>query len=74
MIKYFFFSNKQLEFFRSQEAKMGKVYKPGQVIVKGATKPFTEMSNNSTLVRFPDAKLVISGDIENIKFTPPSAK
>lgn len=72
--KYFFFSNKQLSFFRDQEAKMGKVFKPGQVIVKGSTKPFTEMTSNDTLSRFPDAKLVISGETDDLKFTIPSAK
>lgn len=71
--KYFFYSSEQLKLRKSIEAKMGKKFTVGHVIVNGVRKPFTEMSSNNTS-RFSDAKLVAQGDPSLIKYTLPEGR
>lgn len=70
-IRYFLYSKQHYEFRRDIETKMGRVYKPGQVIVGGTKKPFTEISTTPTSKRFADATIVTSGEIDNIYYIAP---
>lgn len=70
-IRYFLYSKQQFEFRRDIENKMGKIYKPGQVIVAGSKKQFTEISTTPTSKRFADAIMVTYGDIENMHYISP---
>ena len=71
--KYFIYSAEQLKLRREIEAKMGKKFVIGQVIVSGARKPFTELSSNPKS-RFSDAKIVAEGDPTLMKYTLPEGK
>lgn len=72
-IKYFLFSREQMEFRKSMEAKQGKKFKVGTVIVNGVRKHYTEMSD-SGVSNYSDAKIVAHGDISKIKYTPPKGE
>lgn len=69
--RYFLFSSSQYKFRREMEAKMGHVYKPGQIFVNGKKMMFTEISKTSTLSRYSDAKVVAYGEPSNFKYTLP---
>lgn len=71
--KYFIYSAEQLKFRREVEAKMGKKFKIGHVIVNGVKKPFTELSNSSKS-RFADAIIVAEGDPTLMRYTLPEGK
>ena len=68
--KYFIYSSEQLKLRKSVEAKMGKTFKCGTVIVNGTRKPFTELSTRPTS-RFSDAIIVAQGDPTLMKYTLP---
>ena len=68
--KYFIYSSEQLKLRKSVEAKMGKIFKCGTVIVNGTRKPFTELSPRPTS-RFSDAIIVAQGDPTLMKYTLP---
>lgn len=70
--KYFFYSYEQLMMRKEVELKMGKKFKVGHVVVSGVRKPFTELSSSSKS-RFPDAKLVASGDPTIMIYTEPTS-
>lgn len=68
--KYFIYSSEQLKLRKSVEAKMGKNFKCGTVIVNGTRKLFTELSPRPTS-RFSDAIIVAQGDPTLMKYTLP---
>ena len=70
VIKYFFYSNEQLNMRKQVESGMGKKFKVGHVVVNGVRKPFTEMSS-SDKSRYADAKLVTQGDPTTMIYTEP---
>ena len=72
-IKYFLFSREQMEFRKIMEAKQGKKFKVGTVIINGVRKPYTEMSDSGKS-RYSDANIVAHGDISKIKYTPPKGE
>lgn len=72
--RYFMFSLTALEQTKEVEVKMGnKNYKPGQVFVSGVGKTFTKIVRDPSAYysQYPDAKVVISGDIRKIRYTYP---
>ena len=69
-IKYFLYSSQQLTFRKEMEAKMGKKFVVGFVIVNGVKKPFTELSSTPNS-RFSDAKLVTKGDPTVMNYSLP---
>lgn len=70
-VKYFLYSREQDQFRRKVEAGMGKNYHPGMVIANGVSKPYTEISSTPSSKRYPDAVIVTSGEIENIRYRAP---
>ena len=72
--RYFMFSKDHYDKTLEIEKKAGNNYKFGSVIVNGYPKKFTMITRNPETYtqRYPDAKVVISGDIRKIKYTEPS--
>ena len=67
-IKYILFSSKQLEFRRNAEKKLGRGFKPGEVLVNGSRYSFTEISSNgSEKSRYSDTKMIYHGDLDKVK-------
>lgn len=71
--KYFIYSSEQLSFRKQIEAKMGKKFSVGHVIVNGTRKPFTELSSTAT-TRYADGKIVAEGDPSTMSYTLPEGK
>ena len=72
-IKYFLFSREQMEFRKTIEARQGKKFKAGTVIVNGVRKLYTEMSDTSKS-KYSDTIIVAHGDISKIKYIPPKGE
>lgn len=68
--KYFLYSLIQLNFRKQTELKLGRKFKPGQVIVNGKKLPFTELSSTDKS-RYSDAMVVAQGETSNMKYTMP---
>lgn len=60
-IKYFLFSKEQMDIRTETEKKMGRIYMPGEVIVKGVKRFFTEISDTVDS-RFNDTIVVTRVD------------
>lgn len=71
--KYFLFSRQQMEFRKQIEAKQGKKFKVGTVIINGVRKAFTEMSD-SNRSQYSDAQVVAYGDISKIRYSAPKGE
>ena len=70
-IHYFLFSRSQLDMRIEMEKKMGKKFKPGEVIVNGIKKQYTEIVTNPKNSRYSDAVVVTYGNKNNIKYYDP---
>ena len=68
--KYFFYSRQQMTFKKELNAKIGKRFRVGWVIVNGTKLNVTEI-NTTGKSRFPDAKLVASGDPTKMTYSRP---
>lgn len=68
-IKYFLFSSQQMKMKVEIEAKIGKKYRPGTVLVNGTYKQFTEISDTPNSTRFPDSIIVASGVLSEMRYT-----
>lgn len=62
MTKYFMFSSEQMKVRKEADKKIGKTYKPGQVLVNGHYRQYTEIVSDPANATYPDAILVASGD------------
>ena len=71
-IKYFLFSKKQLDLRLKVEQGIGKTFKPGEVIVKGKRKVYTEISDSSES-QFKDSIVVLKEDIDKAVYTEPAS-
>ena len=71
--RYFLFSSSQLEFRRKIEARIGKKFKPGSVIVNGKKLPFTELSKEKKS-KYSDVKIIAYGDIDIMKYNMPESE
>lgn len=67
--RFFIFSRTQMEEQKATAAKLGRLFKPKQVIVNGVAKIYTDIVLDKNSVRQTDAYVVTSGDIRGIKFT-----
>ena len=72
--KYFLYSYEYLKSRNIIEEKVGKTFVCGTVIVDGSLKEFNIISDTPTINRYPDARIIVEGDIENIKYTDISTK
>lgn len=62
MTRYFMFSSEQMKIRKEADKKIGKTYKPGQVLVNGRYRQYTEIVSDPSNATYPDAILVASGD------------
>nr|DAP19576.1 MAG TPA: hypothetical protein [Caudoviricetes sp.] len=68
----FVFSQAQRKQIADIAATMGSIQpKIGKVVVNGVYREYTEIVRDMTQSRYPDAVLVIKGDIREMKFTEP---
>lgn len=72
--KYFLYSYQYLKNRNAMEEKVGRVFECGTVIVNGVLKEFNIISNQPTMDRYPDARIIAEGNIENMKYTDVSTK
>ena len=70
-IHYFMFSKSQLDMRIQLEKKMNKKFKPGEVIVNGIRKQYTEIVTDPKNSRYSDAVIVIYGNKKDIKYYDP---
>lgn len=68
-VKYFMYSSTQFKKRKEIEAKIGRKYIPGVVIVNGTPRQYTEIVSSPSNSRYSDALILISGDINTIKYT-----
>ena len=68
-IRYFMFSKTQMVKKKEIEANIGRTYVPKTVIVNGTSKEYTEILDDPNKSRFSDAIVIISGDIDTIRYT-----
>lgn len=68
-MRYFIFSRTQMEEQKTAASKLGRLFKPKQVIVNGVAKIYTDIVIDKNNVRYTDAYAVTYGDIRGIKFT-----
>ena len=73
-IKYFLYSEEQLQERNSILIKQGKEFVPGTVYVGNARKQFTQIANTPTIERFIDTKVVAKGNINKTKYVMPKTK
>ena len=64
---YFLYSEQQEKWRSEVEAKMGRVFEPGTVVVTGRRVPFTELSSKPTN-RLPDVKIIAEGYRSKMKY------
>ena len=67
---YFQFSKEQLDARTKSELRLGKIYYPGKVVVKGREKIFTQITRTPES-KYNDAKIVTQGETTNLTFTEP---
>ncbi|MCK9198087.1 MAG: hypothetical protein M0P49_00620 [Bacilli bacterium] len=72
--RYFMYSREQLRVKKAIEAKIGRTFIPGTVIVNGSKKQYTEMSTSPNATRFYDSVVVMNGDIRGIVYTDPKVE
>jgi len=69
--RYFIYSPEQKRDKTTIAKNAGTVYKPGNVVIKGRQKQFTDIVNSMDNCRYGDAVVVCQGDIRRIEYTPP---
>ena len=68
--KYFLFSKEQLKLRQELEARIGRKYKAGEIVIQGKNKMFTEISDTPTNP-YQDTRVVAKGYINEFKYTEP---
>lgn len=67
--RYFLYSQSQHKMRTEVEAKLNKEYTPGKVLVNGKWKLYTELSTSPQNIKFADATIVASGNLEDMRYT-----
>lgn len=65
---YFLYSEQQYKQRKEIEAKLGRVFSPGTVVVGGRRQYYTELSKKNTN-RYPDCKVVAEGWRSKMTYT-----
>lgn len=68
MIVYFMYSSQQVSVRTEADARVGKTYTPGMVLVNGRMKQYTEMVSDPTKATYSDAVLVAFGEKNKMKY------
>lgn len=70
-VKFFMYSQDQFNEKNSILKERGKEFVPGIVVVDGAKKQFTALTNSPVLERFMDAKVVTQGEVDSFVYSMP---
>ena len=65
---YFLYSSAQHKMRSQVESMLGKIFVPGQVLVNGNWKQFTQISSTPDSKMYRDAKLVAQGYLDSMKY------
>ena len=68
---YFLYSEEQFKEKNKVLSNIGKVFVPGEVVINGTRKRFTQMQSSPSIDRFIDTVVVAKGDPDNMIFTKP---
>ena len=71
--RYFIYSKYQHDMRVQVDKNINKVFTPGKVLVRGNWVPYTTLTNDPDTVNFPDAKIVIEGNINDINYQEPTS-
>lgn len=71
-IRFFVFSQQQMDLKKSIEKNMGRNAKFGTVVVNGSHRIYTDILTDVSKSSFADARVLISGDIRRIKYNAPA--
>lgn len=66
--RYFLYSRTQYTDRTKIESTIGMQYIPGRVLKNGKWREFTELSQEPKSTKYPDATVVTSGYLEDMKF------
>lgn len=69
---YFLYSSSQHKMREEIENSLGKKFIPGQVLVNGNWKLYTQISKTSENPAYGDAILITKGYLDSIKYTSPT--
>lgn len=70
--RYFIFSKTQMEqMLKIAKSRGSDNPEFGKVIVNGSPKIYTNITLSTDNLRYSDSKILIGGDIRNIKYTDP---
>ena len=69
--KFFMYSKEQYDKRVAIESKIGRKYIPGEIIINGEPRRFTEVSNKFNS-RFKDVVLIYQGDPSSVKYIMPT--
>lgn len=70
--KYFIYSESEYNENKEILSKAGKEFKLGTVVVNGARKNFTSISNSPTIGRYYDCKVIAEGYLDSFIYTMPA--
>ena len=71
-IKYFLYSDEQISEKNKVLAKTYKRFSPGVVVVGNRKESFSQLSDQPTIPRFVDTKIVAMGDPKDFTYKMPS--
>lgn len=71
---YFLYSDEQLRLRTEVESKLNKKFVPGEVLVNGDWKEFTQISTSPTSTMFVDTKVIAEGYIDKMKYKECTSK
>jgi len=72
--KYFLYSQDQIKEKDNVLKSSGKVFVPGTVVVNGVKRQFTQLSNDPTMPRFIDTKIIAQGEMSSFTYTLPKSE
>lgn len=71
-MKYFIFSKTQLKERTEIEAKLGKQFYAGTVVVRGKSQRYTQLVSNLDDLRYSDYKIITQTEnLKSVKYTRP---
>lgn len=71
-LKYFIFSKTQLKERTEVEAKLGKQFYAGTVIVRGKSQRYTQLVSDLNELRYTDYKIITQTEnLDLVKYTKP---
>ena len=74
-LKYFIYSKEQFRERTEVEARLGRKFHVGTVIVRGQHKNYTQLVSNLDSIRYSDYKIVEkTNDLKSVKYNKPYAE